>query len=173
MTNNEKKIEDYKTFWNVEKAVKRLIWRLSPKENGKYFSFEPNKDDFNALKSILGDLDRQKKINLPNNVLFAKLYIYILTQNIRFYETTALNDYPNKDLAKMLNTPLDYFYQAFYNDLHNNQFNKLLKSESKENDLEILKEFEELKKTFTLELITSKLDNMINESLKKYSYPKK
>lgn len=165
---NNKKIQENKEFWNEQKAVKRLIWRLAPKENGTYSRFEPNETDFNALKSLLGSLDRDKKINVSNNVLFAKLYIYNLTMNIRHFETTVLEDYPAKDLSLLLSKPLDLFYQSFYKDLQDNQLNKLLKVPESEQK-EVLKEYQRLKETFTLDIVTSKLDSMINQCLKKYS----
>uniref|UniRef100_UPI003F6CBE99 hypothetical protein n=1 Tax=Polaribacter sp. TaxID=1920175 RepID=UPI003F6CBE99 len=118
---NEKKIKDNKDFWDVDKSVKRLIWRLAPKENGQYFKFEPNENDFNALKSLLGSLDRDKKINVANNVLFAKLYIYHLTMNIRYFNTTVLENYPAQDLNRMLSKPLSMFYKSFHKDLQDNQ----------------------------------------------------
>lgn len=165
---NEKKIQENKEFWNEQKSVKRLIWRLAPKENGSYSRFQPDKTDFNALKSLLGSLDRDKKINVANNVLFAKLYIYHLTMNIRKFETTVLDDFPAKDLSLLLDKPLDLFYQSFYNDLQDNQLNKLLKVPEPEQE-EVIKEYKRLKETFTLEMVTSKLDDMINKSLKRYS----
>lgn len=166
---NNKKIKDNKSFWEVDKAVKRLIWRLSPKENGNYFKFEPNESDFNALKSILGSLDRNKKINIANNTLFAKLYIYHLTMNIRHFETTVLNSYPEKELKRMLDKPLEMFVQSFYNDLHNNQLNKLLKTENEKEQKDILESVEQLKKTYTLDYVRGKLFDSINKSLKTYS----
>jgi hypothetical protein len=166
---NEKKIKDNKDFWDVDKSVKRLIWRLSPKENGQYYKFEPNQNDFNALKSLLGSLDRDKKINVANNVLFAKLYIYDLTMRIRYFGTTVLDNYPVQDLNRMLSKPLSMFYKSFHKDLQDNQLNKLLDTENEKEQKEILKEYERLKKTFTLEFVSSKLDDMINKALKRFS----
>lgn len=166
---NEKKIKDKKDFWDVDKSVKRLIWRLSPKENGQYYKFEPNENDFKSLKSILGSLDRDKKINVANNVLFAKLYIYHLTMNIRYFETTVLNSFPEKDLHNLLSKPLGLFIKAFYNDLQENQLNKLLKTNDENKQKEIVNDYERLKETFSLDYVTDKLLESINNALKKYS----
>ena len=53
---NRSKIQKEKDFRDVEKSVKRLIWRLAPNENGDFTSFLPNTNDFNSFKSILGSM---------------------------------------------------------------------------------------------------------------------
>lgn len=166
---NEDKIKRNKEFWEVDKAVKRLVWRLAPNSKGEYSNFRVLEDDFNALKSILGSLDRDKKINVSNNVLLAKLYIYHLTMNIRYFGTTVLDEYPQKDLGRLLDLPLEKFTQAFYKDLIDNQLNKLVETDNENEQKEILKQYEDFKKTFTLEFVENKLFDMVNKALKRYS----
>ena len=168
MDNNEK-IKRNKDFWDVVKAVKRLVWRLAPNDKGEYSNFRVLEDDFLALKSILGEIDRLNKINLPNNTLFAKLYIYHLTMNIRHFGTTVLDNYPHSDLHRLLSKPLDLFFQSFYNDLQDNQLNKLLNCKTDEEKKEVWNDFVKYKETFTLQFITEKLTSQINEALKRFS----
>lgn len=112
--------------WDLKKAGQRLLWRLQPAEDG-YKSFKPNDNDFAALKCILTFVNNQLSEVVNNNKLFAKLYIYHLTMNIRYYETTVLDPFPSTDLHKLLDRPLAVFYKAFYKDLIDNQLNKLTK----------------------------------------------
>jgi hypothetical protein len=166
---NEEKIKRNKEFWNVDKAVKRLVWRLAPNNKGEYSNFKVVEDDFYALKSILGSLDREKNKVLSYAPLFAKLYIYHLTMNIRYYETTVLNEFPHYDLHKLLDKPLHLFFEAFYTDLQNNQLNRLIDCKTEEEKDQVLKDYKYYQKTFTLEYITDKLTKQINEALKTYS----
>ena len=124
---NHKKIEDNKNHWDVKKSGERLLWRFATDEKGNYKSFTPNENDFVALKSVLGFINRQTNENVENNQLFAKLFIYHLTMEIRQFGTTVFNDYPLDKITKLLKTPLHLFCKAFYDDLHHNQLNKLVK----------------------------------------------
>jgi len=191
----------------LKKAGKNLLYKLSPNEKGVYFNFKPSINDFNDLKTILGYINRQEKINLENNVLFAKLFIYELTMEIRSYQTTVLNPFPLKKLSAIMQKPLPLFYDAFYRDLLDNQLNKLVEFDfinkqieediknaeenypdyegittkedyikhkqskiiTEEQKHEVLKEYEQLKKTFTLEYVTDKLNDTITESVNKFS----
>lgn len=123
---NQTKIQENKEYWDVKRSGEKLLWRLSPDDDGKFKSFTPNLKDYNALKSVLGWINRQTSKNVDNNVLFAKLYIYHLTMNIRHYGTTVLNEFPTNDLLRLLDTPLNLFYKSFHQDLHGNQLNKLV-----------------------------------------------
>lgn len=165
---NDKKIKENKEFWDVDRAVKRLIWRLSPNNKGEYNTFKPTKDDFNAFKSILGSLDREKNKSVSYAPLFAKLYLFVLTQNIRFYETTFFSDFPTKDLHRMLDTPIELFFKSFYNDFTSNQLNKLSDSNSVKINNEIINDYKKLQETFTYDLIKGQLIDLINKALKTY-----
>lgn len=162
------KIKQNKEFWDIEKSAKRLIWRLAPNEKGETQSFKPNENDFNALKSILGSLDREKNKSMSYAPLFAKLFIYVLNQNIRHLETTFLDTIPEKELSRLLNTNVELFFKAFYNDLKDNQLNKLTKTDDKNKQNEILKEYQDLQKTYTYDYVKGQLIDMINKALKRF-----
>lgn len=170
MIKNEEKIKQSKDYWDVKRSGKRLLWRLSSDKNGNFRTFEPNEDDFNALKSVLGCLNRYESKVIYNNQLFAKLYIMELVGQIRENETTIFNDFIFKQISSQLSKPLDLFYKAFYEDLCSNQLNKLTKvnfTDKEGND--IIMDYKRFKETFPLEYVTSKLDEMINITLHKRS----
>ncbi len=80
-----------------DKAINRLHWRFT-----QGMQFKPNKNDADALNIVFDWITRQKEINVLNNDLFAKLYIYHLNQNIRHFKTTVFNNTPQKDLSRIL-----------------------------------------------------------------------
>lgn len=167
---NEDKINYSKQFWNVKNSGKRLLYKLSPMKNGKYRTFEPTIEDLNALKSLLGYINRVENKTIYNNQLFAKLYIMELVGQIRENETTVFNDFIFTQISNQLSKPLDLYYKAFYQDLCSNQLNKLTKDsfKDKEGD-DIIMDYKRFKDTFSLEYVASKLDEMINITLHKRS----
>lgn len=150
--------------WNLKESASRLLWRFKSKKG-----FTPNDNDINALNSVLKWINNQKKETLNNNHLFAKLYIYHLTMNIRYYETTVMCPTPQQDLHKILDYPLEYFYKSFINDLYNNQLNRLLDKETNEEKQEIIKEYIEQKDLYPEEYIINNLNHMITEALNKFN----
>lgn len=153
-------------MWDIKKAAGKLKWRFR-KEKGNYKPFTPNDNDIEALNCILNWINHQKKETLNNNQLFAKLYIYHLTMNIRYFETTVLDPIPQKDLSRLLNMPIHLFYEAFETDLYGNQLNKILNNS--ENINEILKEHIEQKTLYPREMIESQLNHMITEALNRFN----
>tara|TARA_R110000787_G_C13390078_1_gene442566 strand:- start:941 stop:1528 length:588 start_codon:yes stop_codon:yes gene_type:complete len=191
----------------LEKAGKNLLYKLSPNKDGVYFNFKPTESDFKDLKTVLGWINRQTELSLKNNTLFAKLFIYELTMEIRSYGTTVLNPLPLNKLSSILKKPLPLFYDAFYKDLINNQLNKLVEFDeineglredianaeenypnyegittkedyiekkqsqiiTEEKRLDVIKEYNELKKTFTYDFVIDKLNSNIVESINKFS----
>ena len=189
------------------KAGKNLLYKLSPNKEGVYFNFKPTENDFKDLKTVLGWINRQTELSLKNNTLFAKLFIYELTMEIRGYGTTVLNPLPLNKLSSILKKPLPLFYDAFYKDLINNQLNKLVEFDeineglrddianaeenypnyegitskedyikkkqsqiiTEEKRLDVIKEYNELKKTFTYDFVIDKLNSNIVESINKFS----
>lgn len=152
------KIKEY----DLKKSAKRLIWRFNLK-NG----FTPNTDDKNALNCVLEWINREKEDRLKDNILFAKLFIYILNQNIRYYETDVLEKEPQKHLSKILDTPIELFYEAFNRELENVQLNRMLERVKKENDTNFTKD--ELKQYFDKTFQKEELNHMITEALNRFN----
>lgn len=152
----------------LKKAGERLLWRLSPKENGDHTTFKANENDFNALKTILGHINRQEKISVKNQSLFAKLFIYELTMEIRNYQTTVLNPFPLQKLSSLLSKPIEVFYDAFYSDLINNQLNRLTDFDNINKQIE--KDIKEAEENYpNYEGITSKEDYIKSKRLEMIS----
>ena len=147
---NEEKIKYSKEYWNVKNAGKRLLYKLSPMKNGKYRTIEVDESDFNALKSILGYINRVDSKTIYNNELFAKLYIMELVGQIRESETTVFNDFLFKNISNQLNR------------LTENNF------DTKEAD-EIIKDRIRFEETFSLDYVKTKLDEMMNATLHRRS----
>lgn len=167
---NEEKIKYSRQFWDVKNSGKRLLYKLSPMPNGKYRTFEPNEDDFNALKSLLGYVNRQNSENIKNNQLFAKLYIMELVHEIRRNETTVFNDRIFHQISNKLAMPLGLFYKTFYEDLCSNQLNRLTKgtfTDKEGND--IVMDYKRFKETFSLQHVVDNIDEQINKALHRYS----
>jgi len=169
MTNKEK-INQNNEFWDVKKSGQRLLWRMSPESNGECKSFKPNESDFNALKSILGAINRSQEETISNNQLFAKLYIMQLVGDIRDKQTTVFNEFLFERLSNQLSKPLDLFYKAFYEDLCSNQLNRITEGNIEDVDAqEFVLDYYRFKETFSLEFVTGKLDEHINANLNRRS----
>lgn len=153
-------------MYNLKSSVERFIWRLR-KENGKHVHFYPNEKDVSAFNVILSWINRQKEGTVNNNQLFAKLYIYFLTQSIRYYETDVLDNIPQKELSRVLDTPLANFYKAFEVDLHSAQISKIVQRAKKEDGKFF--DINELQAHYSSEFITAHLNHMISEALNRFS----
>jgi hypothetical protein len=167
---NEQKIKYSKEYWDVKNAGKRLLYKLSPMKNGKYRTIEVDESDFNALKSLLGYINRVEDKTIYNNELFAKLYIMELVGQIRENETTVFNSFIFERLSNQLGKPLDLYYKAFYDDLCANQLNRLTENnfDTKEAD-EIIKDRIRFEETFSLDYVKTKLNEMMNATLHRRS----
>lgn len=152
---------------DVKKSVERLIWRFRKDKEGDYIQFKPNNNDFNELLNIIGWIEQQKELSLLNNDLFAKLFIHVLNQNIEYYNTDVLEEEPQKEISRLLSTPLKLFYKAFHSKIQSVHINRILERTKKENSNEITKQ--ELREFFDLDFVTEQLNHMITEAINKFS----
>lgn len=154
---------------DLKKAVGKLKWRFRKDDKNNFKSFTPNQNDVEALNCIMNWINNQKKETLNDNKLFAKLYIYHLTMNIRHFETTVLEPIPQKDLSKILSYPLEHFYKSFEMDLYNNQLNGLLEATDDIEQLEIIQSYIEQNDLYPREHIAMQLNHMITEALNRFN----
>ena len=140
----------------LEKGVNRLRWRFSSNT-----SFKPNQNDIEALNSVLGWIGSQKKINVLNQDLFAKLYIYKLIEFLKMYDTSIFNEIAQKELSQVLDMPLEAFYDRFYNDLIHNQIKRITLKKGVT--------LEDFKVKFTKEKVKAKLEHMVSEAVTQFS----
>lgn len=141
------------------KAIKRLSWRFSQQK-----AFKPNENDINALNDVIKHLNESDKKQINDNRLFAKLYIYNLTETIRKFESTIFEKEIQKSLHKLLDYDLEYFYTAFHRELQGNLINEvILKTDTTDKNIH-----ERMEEIYTIEVVKEKLNFMINESLKRF-----
>lgn len=170
MLNNEDKIKQTQDYWNVRKSGKRLLWRMEQNEKGQYKTFKVTEEDANALKSVLGHINRIDNKTVLNNQLMAKLYIMELVGQIRENKTTIFNASIFKSISNQLNKPLELFYKAFYEDLCANQLDNILeKNIESEEAQDFVLDYNRFKQTFSLDYVTGKIDEMINRTLHRRS----
>lgn len=151
---------------NIKKAGERLIWRLKPDEKGNYKLFKPNKDDFNALKTILDYITASIEEERLDNALFAKLYIYTFCDFIRKYESDVLDGEVKFQLDRLLSAPIETFYESFNNDINGVQLDRMIGRCKKENDEQFTKD--ELSIYFNKETQVKTLNHMITEALNSF-----
>ena len=150
-------------MFDLEKAIQRIGWRFTNSENKK--GFKPNKNDIEAVNCLLNWINREKKVSLDNNELFAKLYIYHLNQTIRQYDATIFDDIPQKELSKILSTPLAYFYKAFQRELYSSHLLNISKQVQEGVEVSI----EDLQEKYNEGVIEMKLNHMITEALNRFN----
>ena len=105
---------------NFDKAINRLQWQF-----GRGKAFTPNTTDIDAINFIFEWIENQKNINVLNQELFFKLYIYQLNQEIVKNKSTVFNDLHQKELSRLLSLPLEMFFKSFHTSLHHNALVKI------------------------------------------------
>lgn len=160
---------------NLNKGINRLAWRFS---NGR--SFKPDDLDIEAINSIIDWINNQKEKSIKENKLFAKLFIYFYSQKVTDYKTTVLDDLPQKELSRLLSTPLDLFILSFKKRLDMNFTDAYYRDEigieldflkKKKNNIKPTKEqiLESLKSKYDLLFIEEKLKDMVSEAINRFS----
>ena len=146
---------------DIKNSVNWLYKRFKDARESKYSSFKVNESDFKTFLDVVKYIDIQREEKVAKNTLFAKMYIYHLNQLIDTYDTDVLENIPQKELSKLLDTPLDNFFQSFHNKLQNKWHDKMCQKIIEGKD--IRKEY--VKEKYTLEYVEEKLTEMINEAL--------
>ena len=162
---------------NIKKAVSWLNNRFIAAKESKYNSFKVSDFDFKTFSYMVEYIDILHKEKVTENVLFAKLYIYHLNQMIETYSynkeldpesnenyTSFLDTMPQKELSKILDRDLSNFYLAFHNKINSDWRDALCRKLVAGKD--ISKEY--VRERYTIDLVTSQLDLMINQALIKF-----
>lgn len=106
---------------NIEKSVRRIAWRLS---NG----WKANQNDIDAVNEIIEFVNAKQKEQIKDNQLFAKMYIHIYGEYLKFYKATVFDEIPQKELHKILDTPLSEIIENFKKDLNDSERYEIMKS---------------------------------------------
>lgn len=171
---------------NIEKAINRLQWRFK-NENVKIneSKITINTQDVDAIDFLINWVNNQKKESLKENLLFAKIYAYALSNEIEFYKDIQFS---NRKLQEELRKPIEIHYNKIAEDLNRLELNKFLKSKGiitdhlenmllKQNQQEaqylLIKENKkEIEKyvlgVFDVKNVYKSLNNTITECLNKY-----
>ena len=98
---------------NLHKSISRLNWRFS-KGN-----FTPNETDIESLNEIVDYVAKKEKQQLIDNQLFGKLYIFVLGEFIRHYESLPPHNIPQSQLHKLLDKDLKLIVDEFVGKANN------------------------------------------------------
>lgn len=80
----------------LNEAIKRLQFTISEKHT-------PNQKDADALFEIEEFIEMQHKKSIDENLLFAKLYAFVLSEMLTYYTDI---DFANKEINRILSNPI-------------------------------------------------------------------
>lgn len=112
--------------FNIEKAINRLQWRFK-NENVKpnESKITINELDQKAVDFLLNWITDQKKDELVNNVLFAKLFCYVFENEVRFYKDPK---FAIQKIQETLSEPIEQKYNSVHKALNEVEHERFLKS---------------------------------------------
>ena len=90
----------------IKKAIEHFTWRFS---NG----LTPTPKDVEAINEIIEFTENTLNKNFDNQQLFAKLYITMYGELIKYFNASVFDKEPQKALHQILNTPLDAIIDKF------------------------------------------------------------
>lgn len=103
----------------LQEAIKRLSFTIS-KQN------KPNTTDADALNSIIEFINNSNKQVVQDNLLLAKMYVFVLKEFINHYQDV---NYASKQInSDILNKPLEYQLELLTMQLQSNEINQFFKS---------------------------------------------
>ena len=108
--------------WQNQNALKRVfnVYKRFKEQNGKIWD-----NDIEALKTINTALENGSKSYVNDNLLFAKLLVYVLDRNVHNNGDIKASI---KIVADILKEPLDYHLQMFQSNLNNKGIDNYLQS---------------------------------------------
>lgn len=163
--------------WQTQNALKRVfnVYKRFKDQNGKLWD-----NDIEALKTINTALENDSKQYVNDNLLYAKLLVYVLDRNVHQNGDIKASI---KIVADILKEPLDYYLQMFQSNLNQKGIDNYLKilgfnlehldqsKQKQELNDKILKEnkkeiIEKLKANWTYENVSKSFHNTANDFLK-------
>ena len=171
----------------LKESLKRLRWRFSPDEKGVFKQMTPNATDVEAFNSILDFIEKTQQETVQENLLFAKLYCFLL-ENLTIRYTDI--DFANKELNKVLSESLAIRIESLKLNLkdmeYRNYFNRkgildpFLKTKTSKELEEIherykdklpvldVQEFLKCGNNWDFESVKYQLENQINQSIQNF-----
>ena len=103
--------------------INNSIWLIQQGIIGK---FKANRNEKIAFNTIAKFYNKNKKENLQNNELFAKMFIFTYSKFLTHFNTTIYDDIPSKELARLLYKPTSYFIERLTDELNDREINNNL-----------------------------------------------
>jgi hypothetical protein len=94
---------------NIKKSVEHFLWKLNPKNK----QWRATTKDVEAINGIMAFVNQKHIEQLNNNQLFAKLYINYYAELSKYYKSTVFDVEPQKELHRLLETPMIRIIQDF------------------------------------------------------------
>ena len=162
--------------WKDQNALKTVVNVFKRSKERKLPIYD---NDIEAIKTLNTALENSSKRYVNDNLLFAKLLVYILDRNVHHNGDIKASI---KIVADILKEPLDFHLQMFQGNLNNkgvdnylqslgfNLDNLYCKKKIKESNDKILKEnqkeiIEKMKVNWTIENVSKSFYNTANEFL--------
>lgn len=171
----------------LKESLKRLRWRLSPDEKGVFKQMTPNATDVEAFNSILDFIEKTQQETVQENLLFAKLYCFLLENlTIRYTDIDFANKELNKILSESLAIRIEYLKLSLKDMEYRNYFNRkgildpFLKTKTLKELEEIherykdklpeldVQEFLKCGNNWDFESVKYQLENQINQSIQNF-----
>ena len=106
----------------IKKAIDHFIFKLDPRNN----IWKASEADVKAIKQIVEFTEKKHEQQFVNQQLFAKLYIKYYGELIRYYKSSVFDKEPQKEINRILDTPIEHLIQDFCKTVKEvEQFNKL------------------------------------------------
>lgn len=175
-----------KKAMNIETAINRISWRFK-NENIKVNESKIiiNDTDVETVDFLVKWISNQKQEVLKDNLLFGKLYVYALENELEFYKDISFS---NRKLQDVLKEPIENHYEKIVKDLNRLEYNKFCRSvgiitdhmekmtlnQGQENQQQILikQHQKELQKyiigIWSVDSVYKSLNNQITECLNRY-----
>jgi len=175
-----------KKAMNIETAINRISWRFK-NENIKVNESKIiiNDTDVETVDFLVKWISNQKQEILKDNLLFGKLYVYALENELEFYKDISFS---NRKLQDVLKEPIENHYEKIVKDLNRLEYNKFCRSvgiitdhmekmtlnQGQENQQQILikQHQKELQKyiigIWSVDSVYKSLNNQITECLNRY-----
>jgi len=93
----------------IKQAINHFMFKLNPKNN----IWKATQKDADAINEIIEFVESKHRQQLNSNELFAKLYITLFGELLKYYNCSVFDPTPQKAINKILDTPIEVIIQKF------------------------------------------------------------
>lgn len=90
----------------IKKAIEHLAWKFKN-------SWKPTPKDIEAFNEVAEFTETQLTKQYNDNQLFAKLYITLYGELLKYYNSTVFDKEPQKAIHQILDTPIETLIKKF------------------------------------------------------------